>query len=131
MKTTFCIFFFQNASSVASIQAMNLERQATIRDFCKRKNRIDESVNIKKLDNIIVDEKLKILFCYIPKIACTLWKTVLVQLNRPEPKYYVHNAKNFKFLDDYPKDEVDRMLKTYFKIRVCSRAFRTTSIRLS
>ena len=99
-----------------SIQALNLQRQATIRDFCKRKNRINESVDIKKLDNIIVDEKLKILFCYIPKVACTQWKTVLMQPNPPERKSdSVHNPKNFKFLHVYPKDDVRRMLKTYFK----------------
>ena len=101
---------------MASIQVLNLERQATIRDFCRRKNRIDESVDIKKFDNIIIDEKLKILFCYIPKVSCTQWKTVLMQLNPPEHKYHVHNAKNFKFLNVYPKDEVERMLSTYFKL---------------
>ena len=111
-----CYIFFQNASKVESIQALNLQRQATIRDFCKRKNRINESVDIKKLDNIIVDEKLKILFCYIPKVACTQWKTVLMQLNSPERKSdSVHNPKNFKFLHVYPKDDVRRMLRTYFK----------------
>ena len=106
---------FQNASKVASIQALNLERQATLRDYCERKKRTDELVNIKKLDNIMVDEKLKILFCYIPKVSCSQWKTVLMQLNPPEHKYYVHNAKNFKFLHVYPKEEVERMLRTYFK----------------
>ena len=100
---------------MASIQALNLERQATVKDFCRRKNRIDEPINKKKLDNIMVDEKLKILFCYIPKVSCTQWKTVLRQLNPPEHKYYVHSARNFKFLHVYPKDEVERMLRTYFK----------------
>ena len=94
---------------------MNLERQATIREFCKKNNRIDEPINTKDLDNIIVDEKLRILFCYIPKVSCTQWKTALVHLHRPEPKYYIHVAKNFKFLHEYPTEEAQRMLKSYFK----------------
>lgn len=94
---------------------MNLERQAAIRDFCKRNNRTNETVNIKNLDNIIVNEKFKILFCYIPKIACTQWKTVMASLDDTETKRSIHDARNFKFLDDYPEDEVQRMLKTYFK----------------
>ena len=114
-SNTFLIFFFQHASSVASIQAMNLERQAAVRHFCKKNNRDGEHVNTKDLDNIIVDEKHKILFCYIPKVSCSQWKTALVHLHRPEPKYYIHNAKNFKFLHEYPRDKVDRMVKSFFK----------------
>ena len=106
---------FQNESNVASIQALNLERLATIRDYCERENRIYEPVNIKRLDNIMVDEKLKILFCYIPKVSCSQWKTVLMQLNPPEHKSHLHDPKNFKFLHVYPRDEVERMIRTYFK----------------
>ncbi|XP_078379463.1 carbohydrate sulfotransferase 11-like isoform X2 [Oculina patagonica] len=105
----------QHASSVKSIQAMNLERQEAVREFCRKNNRIDEPVNTKDLDNIIVDEKLEILFCYIPKVSCSQWKTALAQLQSPEPKYYVHDARNFKFLHQYPPDQAKRMLKSYFK----------------
>ena len=67
------------------------------------------------LYNIIVDEKFKILFCYIPKIACTQWKTVMASLGGTETKFWIHDARNFKFLGDYPMEEVDRILQTYFK----------------
>ena len=98
-----------------SIQDMNLKRQATIRDFCQRNNETNQIVAIKTFDNVMVDEKFKILFCYIPKIACTQWKTVMANLNHTNAKYWIHDARNFKFLDDYPRDEAERMLKTYFK----------------
>ena len=100
-----------------TIEVMNLERQATMRDFCRRNNSVDESLNTRGLENIIVNEKFKILFCYIPKIACTQWKTVMVraQLNQSEPAYWIHNERNFKFLSSYPQDKAERMLRTYFK----------------
>ncbi|KAL9986222.1 hypothetical protein ACROYT_G000332 [Oculina patagonica] len=109
------IVFFQNDKNLESIHTMNLERQATVTDFCKKNNRIDEPVNTKDLDNIIVDEKFKILFCYIPKVSCSQWKTVLVQLHRPQPKYYVQDPRNFKFLHQYPTDQAKLILKSYFK----------------
>ena len=115
MKVIFCVVFFQNTTKVESIQALNLERQATVRDFCRRKNRNDETVDIKKLSNIIVHEKLKILFCYIPKVSCTQWKTFIASLDGTETKLPIHDRKLFKFLHVYPRNDVDRMLKTYFK----------------
>ena len=109
------IFFFQLSRRLDSIQSMNLERQAAVRDFCKRNNRTNDTLDNKRLDNIIVDEKFKILFCYIPKVACTQWKTVMASLDGRETKLSIHDVRNFKFLGEYAKDEIDRMLKTYFK----------------
>ena len=94
---------------------MNLERQVTIREFCKRNNRTNETIDTKKLDNIIVDEKFKLLFCYIPKVSCSQWKSVMASLNGTPSNYWIHNPRNFKFLDAYPKDETEKMLKSYFK----------------
>ena len=67
------------------------------------------------LYNIIVDEKFKILFCYIPKIACTQWKIFMARLYGTKTKHWIHDARNTKFLGDYPMEEVDRILRTYFK----------------
>lgn len=99
-----------------SIDVMNLERQATLKDFCKRNNRVNEYVNSRRLKNVIVNEKFKILFCYIPKIACTQWKTTLAQLrNRSEPKHWIHDDRNFELFTDYPPYKAQKMLRTYYK----------------
>ena len=106
-----------------------MERQATITEFCQKNNRSNEPVNIKHLKNIIVDEKSRILFCYIPKSACTQWKTVMANisleenkfknimayLSRRETSYRFHSARNYNFLTAYPLDKAKRMLKSYFK----------------
>ncbi|XP_078353576.1 carbohydrate sulfotransferase 11-like isoform X2 [Oculina patagonica] len=125
----------QNGSNFDTIQrvnleSMNLKRQAAFRDFCKKNNRIDEPVNTKSLNHILVDEKLKILFCFIPKISCTQWKSFMVKLRLTENEWtrfskilnnsktiaQIHEAKNFKFLHSYPTEEAKRVLKSYFKI---------------
>lgn len=108
--------FFQQPNDEGSIESMNLKRLATIRDFCRRNNKTNESLqDISKL-NIIVNEEYKILFCYIPKIACTQWKSVMASLYGPQLRYPgIHDARNFNFLSNYPADEVKRKLKTYFK----------------
>ncbi|XP_022777724.1 carbohydrate sulfotransferase 11-like [Stylophora pistillata] len=106
----------QQQNDEGSTESVNVKRLETIREVCRRNNKTNSSLeDISKL-NIIVNEKYKILFCYIPKIACTQWKTVIASLSGPQLAYPgIHDARNFKFLSNYPTDEVKRMLKTYFK----------------
>ena len=105
-----------------------MERQAAIRDFCKKKNRTGERVDTKNQAYIIVAEKFKTLFCYVPKVACTEWKTVMTRLRVTEDQWKpiiealnrgdresIHDHRNIRFLNSYPRDEAERMLKTYFK----------------
>ena len=86
-----------------------------MRKFCQRTKWINETVNTTELINIIVNEKFKTLYCYIPKVGCTQWKKVMVQLNPSESDVWVHDPSNFKFLADYPQNESEQMMKSYFK----------------
>uniref|UniRef100_A0A3Q3F4Z4 Carbohydrate sulfotransferase n=1 Tax=Kryptolebias marmoratus TaxID=37003 RepID=A0A3Q3F4Z4_KRYMA len=73
-----------------------------------------EDLSQSKLKNFIVDDKHGIIYCYIPKVACTNWKRVLYALNQGEPypdlvsikSSTVHKQFKFTLLNDYSRTEI-------------------------
>nr|XP_061792184.1 carbohydrate sulfotransferase 12-like [Nerophis lumbriciformis] len=61
-------------------------RKQRIMDVCAGKDfpgstRAFEQIPNRELDHLIVDDKHKIIYCYVPKVACTNWKRVMVVLS--------------------------------------------------
>ncbi|KAK3881336.1 hypothetical protein Pcinc_014208 [Petrolisthes cinctipes] len=77
----------------------------------------------KKLNNLIVDDKHKVLYCYVPKVACTNWKKMMLMLTRsinysdPQsiPSDSVHRKNVFIKLSDLEPEEIQLRLRTYSK----------------
>jgi hypothetical protein len=46
----------------------------------KGRDMVERSIPRKTLEHIIVDDRYKVLFCYIPKVACTNLKRVFLLL---------------------------------------------------
>lgn len=73
--------------------------------------------------NIIVNDKHNLLYCYIPKVACSNWKRVLMVLNGDAADPYqintadVHNRSlgYFRYLNEYTPEEIVYRLSTYYK----------------
>ncbi|KAF3697625.1 Carbohydrate sulfotransferase 12 [Channa argus] len=77
----------------------------------------------KELDNFIVDDANAIIYCYIPKVACTNWKRVMFVLHFNKPYLdpssvsaeLVHNTKKLVLLSSLPEAEMKAKLKHYTK----------------
>lgn len=73
--------------------------------------------------NIIVDDYHKLLYCYIPKVACSNWKRVLMVMNGDAADPWsiktadVHNRSLgfFRYLNQYSAEEIVHRLSTYYK----------------
>ena len=83
---------------------------------------------ISYLDHLIVDDVNHLIYCFVPKVASTNWKRVLLALNlKPSPTdseinpLFIkgnesHVTKAFKTLNQFSNiTEVVQKLRTYFK----------------
>ncbi|XP_076585654.1 carbohydrate sulfotransferase 12-like [Chaetodon auriga] len=65
-------------------------RKRRIMDTCSGKDAMEfpgrtrafEQIPNRELDHLIVDDTHRIIYCYVPKVACTNWKRVMVVLSQ-------------------------------------------------
>ncbi|KAM9363736.1 carbohydrate sulfotransferase 12-like [Symphorus nematophorus] len=65
-------------------------RKRRIMDVCSGKDDVEfpgrtrafEQIPNRELDHLIVDDTHQIIYCYVPKVACTNWKRVMVVLSQ-------------------------------------------------
>ena len=91
-------------------------RQQRLRDYCEKhassRNRSDQYND----HPIIVNDEYKVIFCYIPKVACSQWKRVFLALDNRTDVDDVHDGKHYKFLfNDYSDEDIKVRLQSYFK----------------
>ncbi|XP_070683896.1 carbohydrate sulfotransferase 12-like [Pempheris klunzingeri] len=66
------------------------ERKQRIMDMCSGMDAVEfpgrtrafEQIPNRELDHLIVDDTHQIIYCYVPKVACTNWKRVMVVLSQ-------------------------------------------------
>ncbi|XP_045921317.1 carbohydrate sulfotransferase 12-like [Micropterus dolomieu] len=117
------------SQQAARIHQLQDVRKQLLREICedkeafsKGKHRLENMSN-KELDNLIVDDKHGIIYCYIPKVACTNWKRVMIVLNHSEPYQdpmsipgeFAHNSSKLTLLNSFPRTEMEAKLKHYTK----------------
>eukprot|EP00794_Sanderia_malayensis_P015301 gene15301-16878_t len=124
----------QLMSTVNDIENAMIQRtrkQALV-SHCHKRNRSDiypagqspkTGLNRDAFKNILVSDKNQLLYCMIPKVACTNWRRVLMVLEGYSDDPLSLNANdvhNYTYgllrpLSDYTTDEIVFRLSTYYK----------------
>lgn len=119
--------------SLELTQSLNLARQELIQEKCLRlppKYTLDD-LPPSHFEHILVDEEHKLLYCYVPKVACTNWKRVLMILagkwNNTDvlsiPGSLAHSPGMFRNLSSVAKPERDYMLENFHKMIIARNPF--------
>lgn len=71
------------------------------------------------LRHLLVSDKYRFLYCYVPKVACSNWKRILKVLDGAlesvDVKLKMDHKSDLVFLADMKPDEISYRLKNYFK----------------
>ncbi|RVE60566.1 hypothetical protein OJAV_G00182270 [Oryzias javanicus] len=114
--------FYQQNIAPKSSEQQRL-RKELLRKHCAGVNQSVVNLNNVDLNNFIVDDKNGIIYCYIPKVACTNWKRTLIALRQDEPypdpmsfeHERVHRFDRFQHLRQFPPAERKAKLMHYTK----------------
>ncbi|XP_049886586.1 carbohydrate sulfotransferase 11 [Pectinophora gossypiella] len=119
--------------SLELTQSLNLARQELIQETCAHfppKLTLDE-LPPSQLEHILVNDEHKLLYCYVPKVACTNWKRILMILAGKSNDTDVlsitasiaHTPGLFRNLSTVAKPECDIMLENYHKMIIVRNPF--------
>ena len=101
------------------------ERREQIRTACKQSGGLQtlnaaQSYNVYR--HMIVDDEYKLIYCYVPKAACTSWKKVMLVLAGSSPDVgkarAPHMRSKHKILSDFTESEREKRMKNYTKFMV-------------
>lgn len=105
--------------------AEQVDRQEHLTHTCSQlyppRGRPKQPPEPPQLDHLLVDHKHKLLYCYVPKVACTNWKRVFMVLTGRSntthlidiPASDAHADGTLKRLSDLPKGRIKKILKNY------------------
>ncbi|XP_003473478.1 carbohydrate sulfotransferase 13 [Cavia porcellus] len=108
----------QNPSS--PLAEVHRQRRDLLRRTCSRLTRRQHLLRPEDLRHVLVDDAHGLLYCYVPKVACTNWKRVLLALSgrgrgdpRAIPAHEAHAPGSLPSLADFSPAEINRRLRAY------------------
>ncbi|KAM8864127.1 carbohydrate sulfotransferase 11-like isoform 3-T13 [Spinachia spinachia] len=98
-------------------------RREHLEQGCLSHKRKRQVLSPEDLKHLIVDDKHSLIYCYVPKVACTNWKRVLMVLTSEGryinplaiPANEAHIAGNLRTLSEFTVPEINRRLRSYLK----------------
>ncbi|XP_035482758.2 carbohydrate sulfotransferase 12 isoform X1 [Scophthalmus maximus] len=121
----------QHSKSVERMHQLQEQRKQQLKDICSAdKEALSEGkcsvtdMSAEELKNLLVDDTHGIIYCYIPKVACSNWKKVMFVLKQSEPyrdpmsvsdDLIEPTDKHLTLLKSFPRTEMMAKLKHYTK----------------
>ncbi|XP_077296186.1 carbohydrate sulfotransferase 11 [Arctopsyche grandis] len=104
-------------------ESVNLARGEAVAAACESSGPLMPLQN-HQLQHLLLDHKHKLLYCYVPKIACTNWKRIFMILSDKWngtdvlaiPASLAHSAGMFPNLGDYSPEDREGILENYTKL---------------
>ncbi|XP_014324938.2 carbohydrate sulfotransferase 11-like isoform X1 [Xiphophorus maculatus] len=98
-------------------------RRKVLEQACLSHTKKRRVLSPEDLKHLIVDDKHGLIYCYVPKVACTNWKRVLMVLSSNGrysdplaiPANEAHVAGNLRTLSDFSVTEINQRLRSYLK----------------
>nr|CAI5818783.1 unnamed protein product [Callosobruchus analis] len=108
-----------------------ISRQEQLTIGCENLGITHKRIVKADLDHILVDNKHKLLYCYVPKVACTNWKRVLMVLTGESnatnlidiPANVAHSENSTLRLSQLEHSEIRNVLEEYTMFLVARHPF--------
>ncbi|XP_042535733.1 carbohydrate sulfotransferase 13 [Dipodomys spectabilis] len=108
----------------SALAEVHRQRRDLLRQACSRHSRRPRALRPEELRHVLVDDAHGLLYCYVPKVACTNWKRVLLALRarargdaradpRAIPAREAHAPGRLPSLADFRPAEIRQRLRDY------------------
>ncbi|XP_032698733.1 carbohydrate sulfotransferase 13 [Lontra canadensis] len=107
----------------SALAEVHRQRRDLLRRACSRHTRRQRLLGPEDLRHVLVDDAHGLLYCYVPKVACTNWKRVLLALSGRArgdplaiPAHEAHAPGRLPSLADFSPAEINRRLRAYLAV---------------